>query len=102
QRVVNCDPADCIMSVDRMPALTRSQVGASTVFVWSTPAVFDAFRPLVQEREFEECGDEYVPALIFLRFAEGDRCWRNPQARAGLVIDDPLLRKSYGFIDFRE
>ncbi len=45
---------------------------------------------------------EYVPAIIFLRSAFGDRCWHNPKVGAGIVIDDPLLNKNYGFINFQQ
>lgn len=70
------------------------------VFVWSTECVFDMLRPLNEEREFELAMDEYVPAIIFLRRALGDRCWHSPSAAAALVIDDPLIRRRYGFIRF--
>jgi hypothetical protein len=30
----------------------------------------------------------------------GDECWRPGRAHACIIIDDPLLRKSYGFLNF--
>ena len=72
------------------------------VFVWSTYAVFDLLAPLDTELEFELAIDEYLPAIIFLRLAYGDRCWHAPWPTAALVIDDALLRPSYGFIDFKK
>ena len=35
-----------------------------------------------------------------LRYAAGDECWRPCKAHASIIIDDPLLRKSYGFLNF--
>ncbi len=91
---------DVLMSLERRPSFVRARVGRTNAFVWSTPRIFDIHRPLSAEKEFEEVPDEYIPAVIFLRHAYADRCWHNPDPGAGMVIDDPLLRKRYGFINF--
>src|SRR5262249_50855895 len=92
--------ADIVMELDEEPSFVHLCVGKASVFVWSLALVLDVHRPLAAEREVEEAVDEFVPAIIFLRFAFGDRCWHNPNPGAGIVIDDPLLKKSYGFINF--
>jgi|ERR1019366_6789326 hypothetical protein len=92
--------AEMIMLLDQAPAFVRVQVGKASIFVWATNEIFDMLRPLAAEKEFELAADKYVPSIIFLRFAFGDQCWRNPSPGAGIVIDDPLLRKNYGFINF--
>ncbi|HUA38732.1 MAG TPA: hypothetical protein VMA35_10110 [Candidatus Sulfopaludibacter sp.] len=94
--------AEMIMSLDDAPAFVRTRVGQAHVFLWCTDDVFDVHRPLAAEREFEEAADQYIPAIVFLRFAFRDRCWHNPSPAAGIVIDDPLLRRRYGFIQFPE
>jgi hypothetical protein len=92
--------AEIIMTLDEAPSFVRLSLGKAGVFVWATNRVFDVLRPLRAETEFELASDCYVPGIVFLRSAFGDRCWHNPQARAGMVIDDPLLDKHYGLIDF--
>jgi hypothetical protein len=91
---------DVVMNLDDTPAFVRTRVGRADVFLWCTDKVFDMHRALVAEREFEEAADQYVPAIVFLRFALRDWCWHNPSPGAGIVIDDPLLKKRYGFIKF--
>jgi hypothetical protein len=91
-----------VMDLNGSPSFAHRQVGRAEVFVWSTTDIFDVRRPLRAEKEFELACDEYVPAIIFLRAAFGDRCWHNPEPGAGIVIDDPLLKKKYGFIDFEK
>ena len=91
---------EALMQLDGVPTLVAARTGTGKLFVWSTRRIFDADRPLAAEKEFEEAVDEYVPAIIFLRYAYGDRCWHNPCVGAGIVIDDPLLRKRYGCIKF--
>jgi hypothetical protein len=91
-----------IMTLGKSPAFVYGSLGKARIFVWITDAVFDAFRPLAAEIEFEQSAEQYIPAIIFLRFAFGEYCWHNPKPGAGIVIDDPLLRKNYGFIKFPE
>ena len=89
------------MNVGESPAFLCVQVGKASVFVWSTFNVFDVHRPLLAEKEFEEALDEYIPAIIFLRAAFSARAAGIiASPGAGIVIDDPLLRKNYGFIQF--
>jgi hypothetical protein len=89
-----------IMRLEKSPSFVRVSAGKASVFVWSSLRIFNVFRPLAAEIDFEQAADEYVPAIIFLRFAFGDKCWHNPSPGAGIVIDDPLLTKNYGFIKF--
>jgi hypothetical protein len=92
--------SDFIMKLEESPSFVRVSVGKASVFVWSSLRIFNVLRPLAAEKEFEDAADEYVPVIIFLRFAFGEQCWHNPHPGAGIVIDDPLLRKNYGFIKF--
>jgi len=41
-----------------------------------------------------------IPLMMFLRGALGKRVWHNDDPRACLILDDPLLRKRYGFLDY--
>jgi len=93
---------DPVMELDEQPSFVRIRTRNANLFVWSAIRVLDVYRPLRAEIEFEEAVDEYVPAMILLRFASRDRSWHNPHPGAGIVIDDPLLKKTYGFIHFPE
>ena len=43
-----------------------------------------------------------VPVVSYIRWAFPRSSWRAVEASACLVIDDPLLRTRYGFLQFRE
>jgi hypothetical protein len=43
-----------------------------------------------------------LPIVLYIKWAFPDNCWRTPQTNACLIIDDPLLSPTYGFVDFRE
>ena len=91
-----------IMDLNGFSSFAHLQLGRADAFVWSTMDIFDVRRRLRAEIEFELASDEYVPGIVFLRAAFGDRCWHNPDPGAGMVIDDPLLKKRYGLIDFEK
>jgi hypothetical protein len=46
------------------------------------------------------CG--LVPLMLFLRSACPESIWHNDQALACFIVDDPPLKKRYGFLDFRK
>ena len=41
-----------------------------------------------------------VPLMMFLRGALGKRIWHNEHPRASFIIDDPLLKRRYGFLEY--
>jgi hypothetical protein len=91
-----------IMELNGAPSFVFLECGQSQILVWSTTSIFDVHHLLVAEKEFEVARDEYIPGIIFVRSAFGDQCWHNPEPAAGMVIDDPLLKQKYGFINFAE
>lgn len=54
----------------------------------------------VGDAPLAEYFSRFVPHAMALRFVAGDECWRPCNAHASIIIDDPLLRKSYGFLNF--
>jgi hypothetical protein len=42
----------------------------------------------------------FVPYAMALRHIFADQCWRPAQSHASLLVDDPLLRPNYGFLNF--
>ena len=43
---------------------------------------------------------QFVPFLAYLRATFGTQCWHNQRPAACFIIDDPLLTRRYGFLDF--
>ena len=42
-----------------------------------------------------------VPLVLYIKWAFAETCWNAPEANACLVIDDPLLKPTHGFVDFQ-
>jgi hypothetical protein len=45
---------------------------------------------------------EAIPPVLYIRWAFAITAWRAPERSACLIIDDPLLRPTYGFVHYRE
>jgi len=43
-----------------------------------------------------------LPIVLYIKWAFADVCWEPAEANACLVIDDPLLKPSYGCVNFEE
>ena len=43
-----------------------------------------------------------VPLVLYIKWAFAEICWNAPEANACLVIDDPVLKSTHGFVDFKE
>jgi hypothetical protein len=41
-----------------------------------------------------------VPHVMALRHIFGEECWRPCEPHASIIIDDPLLRQDYGYLNF--
>ena len=44
----------------------------------------------------------FVTYAMALRYVAGDECWRPCEQHASVIIDDPLLRPNYGFLNFEK
>lgn len=66
-----------IMTIGGELSFVRTDVAGRHVYVWASPTVFDMHRSMVAELEFEEALDQFIPDIVFLRAAFGERCWTN-------------------------
>ncbi len=54
----------------------------------------------VDEKPVVKHFSQLLPPAMFIRYAFREQCWQPNQHHATLVIDDPLLRKDYGFLNY--
>ena len=43
-----------------------------------------------------------LPIVLYIKWAFAKSCWNAPEANACLIIDDPLLKPTHGFVDFSD
>ena len=75
-----------------------------------TPVFFSASREIIdidaeltsQNFDVREHFLSAVPLVLYIKWAFAATCWNAPEINACLVIDDPLLKPTHGFVEFQE
>lgn len=75
------------------------QVDAKSVFLLGSEDVSDLDAEVGDDWLFKSFSG-FVPHAMALRYAFGEQCWRPKSSHASVIVDDPLLRESYGFLRF--
>jgi len=91
---------DEILLADDRPVFLRMERGTCELFLLALAQLPDIGERVSQSRGVEDYYDQLVPLLILLRHCFGDMCWHGPENTARLIIDDPLLNETYGFLDY--
>jgi hypothetical protein len=90
-----------LIALDNRPVLVSIREKGAEVFFMAAarPADLEAAwdgKPLIQYFS------RLIPPAMALRHIFGDQCWLPNQRHATLIIDDPLLRKDYGFLNYED
>jgi hypothetical protein len=43
-----------------------------------------------------------VPLVLYIKWAFAETCWNAPEINACLIIDDPVLKPTHGFVNFQQ
>ncbi len=94
------DPAvQQLISIGGRPFMAAVRLEGTEILFVASEDVAD-LNAEVGDAPLAEYFSRLVPHAMALRYAAGDECWRPYKAHASIIIDDPLLRKSYGFLNF--
>jgi hypothetical protein len=92
---------EVIISIENYPIFLKISSSQGTVFLCTSSEMVDIDQPA--RRGFYDIKDHFgsaAPLVMFIRFAFPEVAWHPQELGACLIIDDPLLRPSYGFCDF--
>ena len=94
------DPAvQQLISIGGRPFMAAVKLEGAEILFVASEDVAD-LNAEVGDAPLAEYFSRFVPHAMALRYVAGDECWRPCKAHASIIIDDPLLRKSYGFLNF--
>jgi hypothetical protein len=92
-----------IISLGHGAVFLKLEYKGVPVFLSTSREIIDIDAELVLQnfdvREHFLCA---VPLVLYIKWAFAETCWAAPEANACLVIDDPLLKPTHGFVDFQE
>ena len=90
-----------LISVEQGIVFLASAFNGMKCFLASSVTVVDLQAPL--RKPYYDVAEDFltaVPFVMYLRYAFDETVFRPSEAAACVILDDPLLRKRYGFVDF--
>jgi len=93
--------ADVMIRAGEQPFFVRTTVGGSQVCLCACRDLADLDEKVRRGMRPSAWFSRLAPALMFLRGALRDRIWHNQRAQACIIIDDPLVKSRYGFLEYR-
>lgn len=88
-----------LISIGGRPFMAAVKLAAAEVLFVGSEDVADLHAD-VGDAPLAEYFSRFVPHAMALRYVAGDECWRPREHYASIIVDDPLLRKVYGFLNF--
>ena len=88
------------ISVNGHPHFVCRTRGHSALFLLAEPELVDIDQVLSPGLSLRRWYAQLIAVTIFLRSAFGDWCWTAPVTGATLVVDDPYLKRRYGFLRY--
>ena len=81
----------------------KLQCGDVPVFVSTSAEIIDIDAELTtQNFDVRDHFLSTVPVVLYIKWAFAETCWNAPETNASLVIDDPVLKSTHGFVDFQQ
>jgi hypothetical protein len=92
-----------IISIDGGAVFIRVEYDGVAVFLSTSTELVDLDAELTSQNfDVRDHFLSAVPIVLYLKWAFQETCWKASEINACLIIDDPVLKRSHGFIDFRK
>jgi len=83
------------------PFLVRFTLGDCSCLLLAGDGIADLDATVSADDSLLQYFPNLVPVLMFLRWSGGEIFWHADAPKACFIIDDPLLKKKYGYLDYR-
>jgi hypothetical protein len=92
-----------IISSDQGAAFLKLEYDKVPVFLSTSRNIIDIGSELTtQNFDIRDHFLSTVPVVLYIKWAFAETCWNAPETNACLVIDDPVLKSTHGFVNFQE
>jgi hypothetical protein len=88
-----------LISIGGRPFMSSLKRERTEILFLASEDVVDLDSP-AGDSPLSEYFSRLVPQVMALRSIFGEQCWRPREQHACVIIDDPLLQRKYGFLDF--
>jgi hypothetical protein len=93
---------ESLMGWGSSPMLVGWGQGESRWLLLAGEEIPDLDAPVARGTTSLQCFAGLAPVVMFLRSLPGEGFWHNPAPAACFIVDDPLLRRRYGFLDYEK
>ncbi len=93
---------DNLITIDRKPLFLRLKKNDCQIFIAATSNLVDIQGTTYTNISVVDIFSGLIPALMFLKYVFKDYCWHNNTAQGCFIIDDPPLKRKYGFLNYGE
>lgn len=90
-----------LITINKLPFFVKFKIENCNLFILANKKILDIDDKLIKQWSIKEYFSQFIPLMMFIKYVFGDRCWHSKQAYASFIIDDPLLRMNYGFLNYR-
>jgi len=91
-----------LVSTNNLPIFASLQKRNTRIFLLACRDVADLEAQTDGSWSAHTYFSRLVPAMMFLQHVFQDQLWHNSRRYANFIIDDPLLRESYGFLNYAQ
>jgi hypothetical protein len=102
-RVFSCGSDDTalrtLISIDGRSFMVLLEEAGTKIFFLGSGDVADLVTEVADTSALEYFS-RFVPHAMALNRIFGEECWRSSHSYASVIIDDPLLRRRYGYLNF--
>jgi hypothetical protein len=88
------------VSVNGQPHFVGVARGRSVLFLLAGDELVDIAAAVPPTLSLRPWYAQLIAVTLFLRRAFGDWCWTAPVIGANIVVDDPYLKRRYGFVHY--
>jgi hypothetical protein len=100
---VSKEDAISIISLGHGAAFLKVEYKGVAVFLSTSKEIIDIDAELASQNfDVREHFLSAVPLVLYVKWAFAGTCWSAPETNACLVIDDPVLKSTHGFVNFQE
>jgi hypothetical protein len=93
-----CSP---LISIGQRPFFVRREVQGCQWLLLASQQIADLDARVPRSASILQFFSSLVPVLMFLRCSSNNQFWHNDSPTACFIIDDPLLTRHYGFLDYQ-
>jgi hypothetical protein len=97
----NSSGATPLVTIEGMPFWVVIEKNLCKTFLLACSAIADIRRQVNGNIDVTRYFSRLLPAAMFLKWVFKGRCWHGKHRFGNFIIDDPPLKRSYGYLNYR-